>query len=124
MILQNTNNLMLDDFINEQCNAKNISEFYCAVGFLFESGLKLIQKSIDKISIDGRVEFIIGSLQNYIKNSLIKKMNKGTAEYINNNLLQNKISIFTYPPEFYHGKYNYLADDKESLVIVGSSNID
>lgn len=114
----------IDRVINSIIQKKEIINFYAATGFVFSSGLKLLQESFDKIKErKGECTIVIGALINYLNNIKSDKIDRKTIKYLNNLLGKNKIKIFSYIDSFYHGKIYYLSDQNNSYVIIGSSNI-
>lgn len=94
-----------------------------AVGFVRKSGLDYIIKRVNDNNSTKKINLIIGALQNYNKQIVSNKMDKGTAKYLNEMINKNVMDIFTYMPSFYHGKYYCFTDDKMVYIILGSSNI-
>src|SRR5690606_11050946 len=80
----------------------NIKNIYIATGFMYKSGLILLEEIIEMIYQDsGEIEFIIGSLEKYnrIKNNdeaeVIIGMDKNTAEYLNFLFREKNVKIKT-----------------------------
>ena len=119
----------LNEHINFLCKEINIESLYIASGFIYKSGLKLIESIISTVKEkNGELKLIVGSLQNYMeicssKNDKVVGMDKETAIYINNLLNKKLIKIRTFHDEFYHGKYYFLKGYEKSCVIIGSSNV-
>lgn len=119
----------INKLINYLCREIGVKNIYIASGFVFKSGLELIEPSFD-IALDneGEVKIIIGSLQKYrnlVLNNVTKinGMDKDTAVYINN-LINNKgLRMSTYEKRFFHGKFYLLNGEKKSCLIIGSSNL-
>lgn len=114
-------------YLSEFINIKNL---YIASGFMYKSGLKLLEDIINRVKKkSGIVQLIIGSLQNYNmykgnkENKSILGMDKSTANYINQLIVNNNVEIRTLEKTFYHGKFYFLEGEKKSCVIVGSSNV-
>lgn len=114
----------IEKVINGIAKSENMLNFYAAIGFVYKSGLSLIEKMIDDIAKQsGECDIIIGSLQNYDKDEVDKKIDKSTVIYLNNLIQSKKVAIYTYKPSFYHGKFYCLQCETKSYIIVGSSNI-
>lgn len=101
----------------------NANKLYIATGYLFDSGLKKLEPTLNVIcNKSGEIEFTVGAL----KNSKAHKgsINRTTASLINEYIDSGRINkLFTNPEQFYHGKFYYIANDEEAYVIVGSSNV-
>lgn len=123
------NNEPLDKHINFLCEEINVINIYIASGFVYKSGLKLIETSLKKaLKNNGEIHLIIGSLQDYNKvdmgiNYRVTGMDKTTAIYINEILNNNHIEIRTFEESFFHGKFYFLQGNEKSCVIIGSSNV-
>lgn len=102
----------------------NIDTFYIAVGFAFQSGLKILESAFRMVKERvGKCELVLGSLQNYDDERANNKIDRQTVSYLNR-LVENKdIELFTYNTSFYHGKFYYMCNDEKAFVIIGSSNI-
>ena len=102
----------------------NIDTFYIAVGFAFQSGLKILESAFQMVKkCGGNCELVLGSLQNYDDERANNKIDRKTVNYLNR-LVENKdIELFTHNTSFYHGKFYYLSNDKKAFIIIGSSNI-
>ena len=99
------------------------TSLYMATGFVFKSGLRMIQPTIDDVLANsGKVELIIGAIQNYNSSVAKTKIDKSTVRYINE-LRNTGVSIFTYQDAFYHGKFYRISNSEECYIIIGSSNI-
>lgn len=110
--------------INEIVKKESITTFYAAVGFAFRSGLVMIEDILNSICINhGTSQLIIGALQKYSSGQLDHKINKETAEYLNNLIDDDKIKLFTNQNSFYHGKFYYLSNQNKAYIIIGSSNL-
>lgn len=102
----------------------NANKFYSAVGFTFQSGLRMLYPLIDYIYDNGgEIELISGSLQGFESGSKTTKIDKETVRFLNFLHVNKNLSLFTYTDNFYHGKYYYLASDDKAYVIIGSTNI-
>lgn len=114
----------LGTVINELVKQMQISTFYVAVGFVFESGLKMLSTVFDEVTRVGNMcELIVGALQNYDSELANNKINRETVHSLNNLLLTKCIRLYTYRPSFYHGKFYYMCNKEKAYVIIGSSNI-
>lgn len=114
----------IDKVINEIVKKANIKKLYIAVGFAFQSGLRIIDKSFEIIQKNGGdCNLIIGSLQNYDDDSVKSKIDKKTVHYLNYLINNRNIKLFTYKQAFYHGKFYYLGGSEYTYIITGSSNI-
>lgn len=129
-ILNGTNGIqilsgnMTENILHSLCNRFHINEFYSATGFVYRSGLFILEDCIQKISENnGSFEMIIGALQNNGQNVSINKINKSTVKALNELVTKADITLFTYKPAFYHGKFYYLSDGKKCFCIIGSTNI-
>ena len=129
IINSNAKNIILkentiDRVINGIVRKREIIKFYAATGFVFSSGLKILQESFDKIrERKGECTIIVGTLMNYLNNKKSDKIDRKTAKYLNNLLDKDEIKIFSHMTSFYHGKLYYLSDQNNSYIIIGSSNI-
>ena len=123
------NNEPLDKHINFLCEEINVINIYIASGFVYKSGLKLIETSFRKaLKNNGQIHLVIGSLQDYNKvdmgmNYRVTGMDKTTAIYIAELLNNNHIEIRTFEESFFHGKFYFLQGNEKSCVIIGSSNV-
>lgn len=105
------------------CNSAKI-----ASGFLYKSGLKMIEPIIQRIteSNEGIMELIVGSLKDYFHSSTDNKLvniDLETAKMLNELLTKKMCNVYTLENQFYHGKYFFFEGEKESFCIVGSSNL-
>lgn len=97
---------------------------YCAVGFVFKSGLKLLSPIWDELSHSGHeCTLIVGALQNYDSDISNNRIDKATVKFINNMLSEKKISLYTHKHSFYHGKFYYMCNKNKAYIIIGSTNI-
>lgn len=114
----------ISQVITEIAKSKNITQLHMAVGFAFQSGLKKIEEAIQVVRREqGQCEMILGSLQNYDEDINQRKIDKSTVKYLNELICKKRILLYTYKEAFYHGKFYYLASEKNAYIIVGSSNI-
>lgn len=103
----------------------NVNTFLTAVGFVYESGLKLLEDELKMITkrFGWQIEMIIGSLQHFDSQNPGTKIDRTTVEKLNEFIEDLGIRVYTYQPAFYHGKFYYLCSKHKGYVIVGSSNI-
>ena len=117
-------NTIVSDLLFQLCKEINATSLYVATGFVFKSGLRMIQPAIDAVLANaGRVELIVGALQNYNTSSAKTKIDKSTVRHIKDLKRDSGVSIYTYQDAFYHGKFYRISNGKESYIIIGSSNI-
>lgn len=104
-------------------NKFDVINLYIATGYMYKSGLELIENEIiNIISNKNECKLLIGSLRDYYHNDLITDMDKKTAEYLNV-LLKDGCQIKSYENSFYHGKL-YIFECRDVLiVIIGSTNV-
>ena len=117
-------NEIISDLIFDIITNIKATKFYAAIGFAFYSGLIMLDPSIRAVTENGgESEPLIGSLQTdglAIKNH---RIDKKTIEYLEKMRHKYNVAIFSRGSEFYHGKYYYISNDKQTYVIVGSTNI-
>lgn len=114
----------IENVINEIIHRTKSNCLYCAVGFAFKSGLTLLSSAFTKIQENGhKAEIIVGSLQNYDNSISNNRIDKQTVILLNSLLSQNLISLYTYKPSFYHGKFYYMCNRDKAYIITGSTNI-
>lgn len=117
-------NIIISDLIAQLCNKISANALYAAVGFVFSSGIRLLEPALNAIALNnGHVELIAGSLQNSNAESKQSKIDKSTVKLLNSLHEQFDFSLFAYREAFYHGKFYYISNGKEAYVISGSSNI-
>lgn len=110
--------------INGIAKKENITTFYVAVGFAFRSGLVMVEDIFDSVYMNhGTCQLIVGALQNYDTGQSNYKINRATAEYLNDLIDADKIKLFTNQHTFYHGKFYYLSNQNKAYIIMGSSNL-
>lgn len=110
--------------INEIINRTKSNCLYCAVGFAFKSGLTSLSSAFTKIKENGpKTEIIVGSLQNFDNSISNNRIDKQTVTLLNSLVSQNLISLYTYKPSFYHGKFYYMCNRDKAYIITGSTNI-
>lgn len=110
--------------INEIVRRTQVSTFYVAVGFVFQSGLRALSSVFDKLfKNNSECELIVGALQNYDSVISNNKINCATVRHLNTLLTEGNLQLFTYKPSFYHGKFYYLRNNDKAFAVIGSSNI-
>ena len=111
--------------IKEIIKQDEINVFLTAVGFVYESGLRIIENELSLIAQrdDSHIEMIIGALQYFDCENPGTKIDRATVKKLNEMMDVLGIKVYTYQPSFYHGKYYYLQNRNRAYVIVGSSNI-
>lgn len=98
--------------------------FFASVGFVFSSGLSLLSPVLDYITEKGgKIELILGSLQNFKTANAHTKIDKHTVIHLNKLIETIGIKLYTYEDAFYHGKFYYLSGKTKAAVIIGSTNI-
>lgn len=114
----------IDSVINGIVRKANITKLYAATGFVFSSGLRLLQESLNLVNNrNGKCRIVAGSLINYANKNANNKIDKTTVQYLNALLRNKKIELYSYMEAFYHGKFYYLCDENFAYIIIGSSNI-
>lgn len=103
----------------------NINVFLAAVGFVYESGIKILENELNQIAdkSNSDIELIIGSLQHFDSENPGTKIDKATVIKLNDLIERLGIKLYAYQHAFYHGKFYYLQSANKGYVIVGSSNI-
>jgi HKD family nuclease len=115
---------VVSDLLTSIANEIKATTFFCAVGFAYRSGLKMIMPVINSVSEStGSVELIIGSLQDYCVGNKNTRIDRSSAEYIQKLIERQAAAVFGYPETFYHGKFYYLTNGQKSVVLLGSSNV-
>lgn len=111
--------------IKELIKRDEINIFLSAVGFVYESGLRIIENELKLIAQrnNSDIEMIIGALQHFDCKNPDTKIDRTTVKKINEMMDNLGVKVYTYQPSFYHGKYYYLQNGTRGYVIVGSSNI-
>lgn len=111
--------------LKELIRRDNIHVFLAAVGFVYESGLNLLEKELKQIADkpNSDIELIIGSLQHFDAQDPGAKIDRSTVMKLNDLIEKLGIKVYTYQPSFYHGKFYYLQNQNKGYVIIGSSNI-
>lgn len=114
----------IDSVINGIVRKANITKLYAATGFVFSSGLRLLQESLNLVNNrNGKCRIVAGSLICYANKNANNKIDKTTVQYLNALLRNKKIELYSYMEAFYHGKFYYLCDENFAYIIIGSSNI-
>lgn len=114
----------IDSVINGIVRKANITKLYATTGFVFSSGLRLLQESLNLVNNrNGKCRIVAGSLISYANKNANNKIDKTTVQYLNALLRNKKIELYSYMEAFYHGKFYYLCDENFAYIIIGSSNI-
>lgn len=114
----------IDSVINGIVRKANITKLYAATGFVFSSGLRLLQESLNIINDrNGRCRIVAGSLNSCANENVNNKIDKTTVNYLNALIRDKKIELYSYIGAFYHGKFYYLCNEDYAYIIIGSSNI-
>lgn len=111
--------------LKELIKRDNINVFLAAVGFVYESGIKILENELNQIADKSisDIELIIGSLQHFDSENPGTKIDKATVIKLNDLIERLGIKLYAYQHAFYHGKFYYLQSANKGYVIVGSSNI-
>lgn len=116
------NSIHFDLHLRALCQTANITKFYAATGFVYSSGIQLIDNALDTIIAEGGdVELIVGNLQHYDGVQTIQTMDQQTAQELNR-LIAKGATIKTFHDQFYHGKVYYLVSEQVKILILGSTN--
>ncbi|HCW54099.1 MAG TPA: hypothetical protein DG753_10245 [Clostridium sp.] len=122
-----TGNEKLCEYINFLCKYTSANKVDMAMGYVFDSGLTLIEETFNYILRNkGVCNIVAGNLQNYNKSNKKNKINLDiTINTVNklNKLISDGINVRTLNNRFYHGKTILLESENVNIVIVGSSNI-
>lgn len=114
----------IDSVINGIVRKANITKLYAATGFVFSSGLRLLQESLNIINDrNGKCRIVAGSLNSCANENVNNKIDKTTVNYLNALIRDKKIELYSYIGAFYHGKFYYLCNEDYAYIIIGSSNI-
>ena len=114
----------IDSVINGIVRKANITKLYAATGFVFSSGLRLLQESLNIINDrNGKFRIVAGSLNSCANENVNNKIDKTTVNYLNALIRDKKIELYSYIGAFYHGKFYYLCNEDYAYIIIGSSNI-
>lgn len=123
-VIRILNEHSIEYVINEIIHRTKSNCLYCAVGFAFKSGLTPLSSAFTKIRENGnKAEIVVGSLQNYDNSISNNRIDKQTVALLNSLISQKLISLFTYKPSFYHGKFFYMCNRDKAYIITGSTNI-
>lgn len=116
---------IISDLLLNLCRKISATTLYSAVGFVFKSGIKLLEPVFNLIhNNNGQTELIIGSLQTAGTAAKQTKIDRDSILSLKNLCLKyDEIRLFTFRESFFHGKFYYLGNGKEAYVITGSSNI-
>lgn len=111
--------------LKELIKRDNINVFLAAVGFVYESGIKILENELNQIAdkSNSDIELIIGSLQHFDSENPGTKIDKATVIKLNDLIERLGIKLYAYQHAFYYGKFYYLQSANKGYVIVGSSNI-
>ncbi|WOO35814.1 phospholipase D-like domain-containing protein [Anaerocolumna sp. AGMB13020] len=122
-----TTEIPLSEYINEFSISKHITDMYVACGYVYKTGLDMIETAINGLKDkQSKMDLIIGSLKDYYKASTDNKiinMDINTAKRLNYLINEKIVSVSTYEDQFYHGKYYFLQGREISCCIIGSSNL-
>lgn len=114
----------IDSVINGIVRKANITKLYAATGFVFSSGLRLLQESLNIINDrNGKCRIVAGSLNSCANENVNNKIDKTTVNYLNALIRDKKIELYSYIGAFYRGKFYYLCNEDYAYIIIGSSNI-
>ena len=114
----------IDSVINGIVRKANITKLYAATGFVFSSGLRLLQESLNIINDrNGKCRIVSGSFNSCANENVNNKIDKTTVNYLNALIRDKKIELYSYIGAFYHGKFYYLCNEDYAYIIIGSSNI-
>ena len=120
----NQYNEFILDIIKAIFLSLNIKSICIATGYLFKSGINLLNNIISPIiSSGGKIDLVVGSLQKYFDDIIIESMDYETAKYLKGLLNLGVISLSTYTQSFYHGKFYKFIGDNYTCIIIGSSNV-
>lgn len=123
-----SNEIPINAYINYLGEKIGCTTARIASGYLYKSGLKMIEPIFQRISrTDERpIELVVGSLKDYFHASTDNKLvniDLETAKLLNELISKNVCNIYTLENRFYHGKYFFFEGAEESFCIVGSSNL-
>ena len=115
---------VVSDLLASFSDEMKATTFFCAVGFAYRSGLKMIMPIINTVSaFNGIVELIVGSLQDYCVGNKNTRIDRSSAEYLQKLIERHNTKVFGYAESFYHGKFYYLSNVQKAIVLLGSSNV-
>lgn len=112
--------------IIELLNGESIKDMIIACGYIFNSGLKYLDSIIDStISSNGKVSFVVGALQGYSEDTdnVLTGIDQNTVKQLNVYLRNQNFKLFTCTNRFYHGKLFYFKSEKNTVIVMGSSNV-
>lgn len=122
-----TSEIPISEYINEFSLSEHLTDMYVACGYVYRSGLDMIEPAIKELKDkNGKLELIIGSLKDYYKASTDNKiinMDVNTVQYLNYLIGEKLANVSTYENQFYHGKYYFMQGKEISCCIIGSSNL-
>lgn len=110
-------------YLNNLLELDDIEKVYIATGFVYKSGLELIETNLKSVIDNGGVvEIIAGNLKEYLSGRCNNQMDRNTAEHINY-LINSKLKFYGCSSKFYHGKLYYIKQRDITYVIHGSTNL-
>ena len=112
-----------DLYLRAIINNYNVRKFYIACGFVYSSGIKMLQPEIDVLlKNSAEIKILAGNLQQYFSDNGRLQMDLQTAKELNF-LIKKGVQLKTITNCFYHGKMFFLVCDEITFVIVGSTNM-
>lgn len=121
------NELSISEYLNAFAVEIKCKSVEIASGYVYRSGLNMINPLFDTIKMNGgEIRLIIGSLKNYFQisqDTKIMSFNKDTAILLNELKNIYDMDLYTYEEKFFHGKYYLEIGEKYSCCIIGSSNL-
>lgn len=112
-----------DIYFEVICRYFNIQKLSIATGFVFSSGLEMIDKEINALLNNGvKVNLVAGNLQNYFGDGPVNNMDRRTARKLNE-LVKKGVELRTYEKSFYHGKTYIFETPEFNIIITGSTNV-
>ncbi|WP_152422084.1 phospholipase D-like domain-containing protein, partial [Clostridium butyricum] len=112
-----------DIYIKAIFKVAEVKKVMIAVGFAYKSGIGLIEDELNSVICkNGKVELIIGTLQEYNSDKIVSNMDLDTAKKLNI-MIQEGVKIRTNESCFYHGKIYCFIGEKYSFIIMGSTNL-
>lgn len=107
----------IDSVINGIVRKANITKLYAATGFVFSSGLRLLQESLNIINDrNGKCRIVAGSLNSCANENVNNKIDKTTVNYLNALIRDKKIELYSYIGAFYHGRLNIWMDYRPDII--------
>lgn len=83
----------IDSVINGIVRKANITKLYAATGFVFSSGLRLLQESLNIINDrNGKCRIVAGSLNSCANENVNNKIDKTTVNYLNALIRDKKLN--------------------------------